>query len=71
MVGTGKTINEEVIAILTGESLPASIDSASYRMWLQFKSDESFSATGFSLEYSSIDNPGKENDWEVDKKSDI
>eukprot|EP00057_Strongylocentrotus_purpuratus_P013986 XP_011668460.1 PREDICTED: uncharacterized protein LOC577309 [Strongylocentrotus purpuratus] len=57
VVGTGKTVNEEVIAILTGGSLPAPIDSASYRMWLQFKTDESFSATGFSLEYSSIDNP--------------
>nr|XP_054765190.1 uncharacterized protein LOC129271967 [Lytechinus pictus] len=57
VLGTGKTINEEVIVILTGDTLPAPVQSASYRMWLQFKSDESFSSTGFSLEYSSIDNP--------------
>ncbi|XP_041474924.1 uncharacterized protein LOC121423607 [Lytechinus variegatus] len=57
VLGTGKTINEEVIVILTGDTLPTPVQSASYRMWLQFKSDESFSSTGFSLEYSSIDNP--------------
>ncbi|XP_072173176.1 uncharacterized protein [Diadema setosum] len=68
-VGSGQTVGENVVASLTGSGLPSPVESATYRMWLRFLSDESFSDTGFSLNYYAVENPDPPTPYEPETDS--
>ncbi|XP_071490718.1 uncharacterized protein [Diadema antillarum] len=56
VVGSGPNADENVLAWLTGSEVPAEpLMSTSNQMWLRFFSDESETASGFSLSYEAVE----------------
>ncbi|XP_070564553.1 cubilin-like [Ptychodera flava] len=53
ITGSGDQVDENIISTFTGDVIPDPVTSFDSTMWLRFFSDESITATGFNITYTS------------------